>query len=122
MGGRFVGSDTALQPILKEASRRGLVFFDDGSTTRSMTGTVAEGQAMPFVRADATLDTIPTAVEIDRALSKLESIAKQRGVAVGVASALPVSIDRIGTWAKTLESRGIVLVPLTSAMLKAKSS
>jgi polysaccharide deacetylase 2 family uncharacterized protein YibQ len=122
MGGRFIGSDTALQPIIKEASRRGLVFLDDGSAIRSVASTLAEGQAMPFARADATLDTVPTPAEIDRALSRLELIAKQRGVAVGVASALPVSIDRIAAWAKTLESRGIVLVPLTSAMLKAKSS
>ena len=122
MGGKFIGSDSALSPVLKEASRRGLAFLDDGSTTRSMAGTLAEGQAMPFARADVTLDTIPTAVEIDKALAKLEAIAKQRGVAVGMASALPVSIDRIATWAKALESRGIVLVPLTSAMVKAKSS
>jgi polysaccharide deacetylase 2 family uncharacterized protein YibQ len=43
-------------------------------------------------------------------------------VAVGVASALPISIERISAWAKTLESRGVMLVPLTTAMLKSKSS
>ena len=58
---------------------------------------------------------------IDRALTKLESLARERGLAVGVASALPVSIDRIAAWTKALESRGIMLVPLTTAMLKSKS-
>ena len=48
-------------------------------------------------------------------------MAKERGVAIGVASALPVSIERISVWAKTLESHGIMLVPLTTAMLKSKS-
>ena len=42
-------------------------------------------------------------------------------LAVGVASALPISIERIGVWIKALESRGIMLVPLTTAMLKSKS-
>jgi polysaccharide deacetylase 2 family uncharacterized protein YibQ len=60
-------------------------------------------------------------VEIDKALAGLEDLAKKRGVAVGMASALPVSIDRIGAWAKGLESRGVMLVPLTTAMLKSKS-
>jgi hypothetical protein len=39
-----------------------------------------------------------------------------------MASALPVSIERIGIWAKALESHGVVLVPLTTVMLKSKSS
>jgi uncharacterized protein len=77
---------------------------------------------MPFAKADVTVDAVPTPSEIDRALGRLEDIAKERGIAVGVASALPVSIERIGLWTKTLESRGIMLVPLTTAMLKSKSS
>jgi len=78
-------------------------------------------QAMPFARADVSIDAVPTAGEIDRALAKLEGLAKERGTAVGIASALPVSIERIGAWTKALESRGILLVPLTTAMLKSKS-
>jgi uncharacterized protein len=42
-------------------------------------------------------------------------------MAVGIASALPISIERIGAWTKALESRGIMLAPLTTAMLKSKS-
>jgi hypothetical protein len=42
-------------------------------------------------------------------------------VAVGIASALPISIERIGLWIKALDSHGIMLVPLTTAMLKSKS-
>ncbi|MGA8315621.1 MAG: divergent polysaccharide deacetylase family protein, partial [Bradyrhizobium sp.] len=78
-------------------------------------------QAMPFARADISIDAVPTAVEIDRALGKLEGLAKERGIAVGVASALPISIERVSVWTKALESRGIMLVPLTTAMLKSKS-
>jgi polysaccharide deacetylase 2 family uncharacterized protein YibQ len=69
-----------------------------------------------------SIDAVPTSVEIDKALARLEDLAKQRGVAVGMASALPVSIERIGIWTKALESRGVMLVPLTTAMLKSKSS
>ena len=55
---------------------------------------------MPFARADFSIDAVPTSVEIDRALAKLESLAKERGTAVGIASALPISIERIGAWSK----------------------
>ena len=122
MGARFVATDAAMQPIMREAARRGLGFFDDGSAPRSVAGALAASQAMPFVKGDVTIDAVPTSAEIDRALAKLESLAKDRGLAVGTASALPISIDRIGVWIKTLEAHGIMLAPLTTAMLKSKSS
>lgn len=121
MGSRFVTTDAAMQPIVREAGRRGLAWFDDGAAARSVAGQIADGNAVPFNQADLTIDTVPTANDIDRALAQLETNARQRGVAVGVASALPISIERIASWIKTLDSRGIVLVPLTTAMQKSKS-
>jgi polysaccharide deacetylase 2 family uncharacterized protein YibQ len=122
MGARFIATDAAMQPIVREAAKRGLGFFDDGSSPRSVAPQAAAGQAMPFGKGDIAIDAVPTGAEIDRALNKLETIARERGVAIGTASALPVSIERIGTWIKTLPDRGVLLVPLTTAMLKSKSS
>ena len=76
---------------------------------------------MPFARSDVAIDVVPTSADIDKALARLEGLARERGIAVGVASALPVSIERIAAWSKALDSRGIMLVPLTTAMLKSKS-
>jgi polysaccharide deacetylase 2 family uncharacterized protein YibQ len=121
MGARFVVADNVMQPIIREAAKRGLGYLDDGSAPRSVAPQLAAGQAMPFAKADLAIDAVPTALEIDRALIKLESLARERGFAVGVASALPVSIERIAAWSKALEGRGIMLVPLTTAMLKSKS-
>jgi polysaccharide deacetylase 2 family uncharacterized protein YibQ len=121
MGGRFVVTDAVMQPVVREAAKRGLGYLDDGAAPRSVAASLAAGQAMPFAKADLAIDAVPTAVEIDRALAKLENLAKERGTAVGIASALPISIDRIGVWIKTLDSHGIMLVPLTTAMLKSKS-
>jgi polysaccharide deacetylase 2 family uncharacterized protein YibQ len=121
MGARFVVTDAAMQPVIREAGKRGLGYFDDGLAPRSVASSLAEAQAMPFARGDVSIDAVPTSVEIDRALAKLESLAKERGTAVGIASALPVSIERISAWTRSLESRGVLLVPLTTAMLKSKS-
>lgn len=122
MGARFIATEPAMQPIIREAARRGLGFFDDGASPRSIAPQAAATAAMPFGKGDIAIDVVPTPAEIDRALSKLESAARQRGVAIGTASALPVSIERIGAWTRTLSDRGILLVPLTTAMLKSKSS
>ncbi|MCK1637226.1 divergent polysaccharide deacetylase family protein [Bradyrhizobium sp. 157] len=121
MGARFTATDTVMQPIIREAAKRGLGYLDDGSSPRSAAPSLTAAQSMPFAKADFTIDAVPTSAEIDRTLVKLETLAKERGLAVGVASALPVSIERIAAWIKTLEARGIMLVPLTTAMLKSKS-
>ncbi len=122
MGARFLPNEASMQPLMREAAKRGLVYFDDGTAARSLAGQLALAQAVPFAKADATIDVVPNAGDIDRALAQLEATARQRGFAVGVASALPISIERLSAWAKALEGRGILLVPLTTAMTKSKSS
>ena len=121
-GARFIATEAAMQPVMRDAAKRGLGLFDDGSSPRSVAPQVAANAGMPFGKGDIAIDTVPTPAEIDRSLNKLESIARERGVAIGTASALPVSIERIGAWIKTLGDRGILLAPLTTAMLKSKSS
>jgi uncharacterized protein len=121
MGARFTATDAVMQPIIREAAKRGLGYLDDGSSPRSAAPSLTAAQSMPFAKADFTIDAVPTSAEIDRTLVKLETLAKERGLAVGVASALPISIERLAAWIKTLEARGIMLVPLTTAMLKSKS-
>ncbi|MGB3867469.1 MAG: divergent polysaccharide deacetylase family protein, partial [Xanthobacteraceae bacterium] len=121
MGARFTSTDTAMQPFLAEAAKRGLAYLDDGAAPRSVAATVAQGTTMPFAKADLSIDAVPTAIEIDKALAKLEALAKTHGNAIGIASNLPITAERIGGWAKALESRGVLLVPLTTAMLKSKS-
>jgi uncharacterized protein len=122
MGARFIATEPVMAPIVRDAAKRGLAFFDDGSAPRSVASAVAGSQAMPFAKADVTIDAVPTAGEIDHALAKLEEIARERGSAIGTASALPVSIERIGLWVKSLEGHGVMLAPLTTAITKSKSS
>jgi hypothetical protein len=122
MGARFTASEQAFTPILRETAKRGLIFVDDGANPRSVAGRVAGGNNLPFAKADMVLDAVPTPTEIDHALGRLEMAAREHGVAVGMASALPVSIERIAKWAKAAEGRGLQLVPITAVASKAKQS
>lgn len=122
MGARFTASEQALAPVLREIAKRGLIFVDDGSSPRSLVGHIAGGSNIPFAKADMMLDATPTAVEIDRALSRLEMQARDRGTAVAFANATPAVVARIVEWAKKVEARGFVLVPITAVAIKAKSS
>jgi len=122
MGARFTAAEPALGPVMRDAGKRGLIYLDDGTSARSVTSQIAGGANMPFAKANIVLDAVPTPAEIDNALAKLESIARERGVAVGVANALPASIDRIAHWAKAAAGRGIVLVPVSAVASKPKST
>ena len=108
--------------MLRETAKRGLIYVDDGASPRSVAGQIAGSQNLPFAKTDLVLDAVPTPVEIDRALARLEMLARDNGTAVGFATALPATVARIAEWAKKVEARGFVLVPITMVAVKAKSS
>jgi polysaccharide deacetylase 2 family uncharacterized protein YibQ len=122
MGSRFTAAEPSMSPVVREAAKRGLIYFDDGSSPRSLAAQIAGGTNVAFAKSDLVLDVVPTPGDIDAALLKLEAMARSRGVAVGVASSLPVSLERIFQWAKSAQGRGIVLVPISAVVNKPKSS
>jgi uncharacterized protein len=122
MGARFTATDQAIGPVLREIGKRGLIYFDSGASPRSLAGQASGAHNAAFAKADAVLDAVPAAAEIDNALIRLEATARSRGFAIGTASALPVTIDRIAQWAKSAEARGITLVPVSAVANRAKSS
>ena len=122
MGARFTASEQALAPVLRESAKRGLIYVDDGSSPRSVASQIAGSHNLPFAKTDLVLDAVPTPVEIDRALARLEMMARDNRTAVGLATAQPATIARIAEWAKKVEGRGFLLVPITMVAIKAKSS
>jgi polysaccharide deacetylase 2 family uncharacterized protein YibQ len=122
MGARFTSTEQGLGPVMKEIGKRGLIYFDDGSSARSLAGQFAGANNLPFAQAEIVLDAVTAPAHIDRALTRLEAAAREHGMAVGVAAALPGSIARIAQWAKAAENRGIVLVPISAVAVKPKSS
>jgi polysaccharide deacetylase 2 family uncharacterized protein YibQ len=122
MGERFTGTEASFAPILRETAKRGLIYFDDNSSTRSLAGQLTNANNLPFVKAGVVVDAVPAPGEIDRALTRLEAMARERGVAVGTAASLPVTIERLSKWAKGAAQRGILLVPISAVVGKAKSS
>jgi polysaccharide deacetylase 2 family uncharacterized protein YibQ len=122
MGGRFTASEQAIGPVLRETAQRGLLYLDDGSSPRSVAGQIAGANNVAFAKAEIVIDSLPMAADIDKALARLEAMARERGTAVGIASALPITIERIAQWSRSAQSRGITLVPISGATLKSKSS
>jgi uncharacterized protein len=122
MGARFTANEPAIAPVLGDIAKRGLIYFDDGSSPRSLAIQLSGANNGAFAKANVVLDAVPIATEIDSALSRLETLARSGGVGIGVASMLPVSIDRLAQWVKAAENRGLALIPISVVASRPKSS
>jgi uncharacterized protein len=122
MGARLTASEGSLSPVLKEAGKRGLLYFDDAASARSIAPQIAGTNNIAFAKADVIIDAVPTTGDIGKALTRLEGVARANGTAIGVATALPVTLERLAQWAKTAKGRGFMLVPITVAATRSKSS
>ncbi len=121
MGAKFETTQASLQPVLEELKRRGLIYFDDGSVEGSAAGQIAGTVGLDYSVAQVRLDA-KSAAELTKALAELEAVAKQRGTAIGVAKAEPSTVKTISEWAGSLESKGIVLVPVSAAVRAQRQS
>jgi polysaccharide deacetylase 2 family uncharacterized protein YibQ len=116
MGARFTASAADFSPIMEELGARGLGYLDDGSSNRSVAGQLAGANKVPFARVTLAVDANPSREAILSALASLETEALQSGAAIGIVSALPISVAAISEWAGSLEGKNIALVPASALM------
>ncbi|TBW39987.1 divergent polysaccharide deacetylase family protein [Siculibacillus lacustris] len=114
MGAKFTANEAVLGGILRELAGRGLMFVDDGSSSRSTGDQAARSVKMPFARGDVGIDVVASDDAIEARLAQLEQVARAKGSAIGVANALPITLRHLQTWTKELEARGLVLVPISA--------
>jgi hypothetical protein len=120
LGGRLLGDRNALEPVMNDVSRRGLMFFDSTSGSRSAAPEVAAQLKAPFVGSTVTIDSVQSPADIDERLSQLEDAARASGCAAGSGFVYPVTIARIRNWADGLSGRGFVLVPASAIVAGGK--
>jgi polysaccharide deacetylase 2 family uncharacterized protein YibQ len=118
LGARFMSEQSTIEPVLKETARRGLIFFDNGTSRSSLALTAARHVGGSIATGMLVLDDVQTKESVDKKLAELETEARRSGSAIGVASAFPVSIARIATWAEGAETRGFALVPISALASK----
>ena len=106
-GERFASMEQSYLALQESLRNRGLLFVD------ARPGVA--GPARAWGRSvDVILDEPATRTEIERRLGELETIAKARGSALGLAhAATPVVVDRLVAWAAGLERRGLALAPIS---------
>jgi len=114
LGGRFLSDADALEPVMRDLGKRGLLFLDDGTAAQSLSGTLAGAFDVPHGFADAVLDAELSDDAILRKLDELERIARRNGAAIGVASAFDESVAAIAKWMEEAGGRGIEFVGVSA--------
>ncbi len=120
MGGKVLSTPQALQPVFEEVSRRGLLFLDDGTTSRSVAGDVGSRANLPILRADRAMDPTGNSRPLATLLQEAESIAQRQGRAIITVPALAANIETLINWEVELSRRNMVVAPL-SAVLGARA-
>jgi polysaccharide deacetylase 2 family uncharacterized protein YibQ len=111
LGAKFTADEGALTPVLAEIGRRGLDYFDDGASPLSKAGDLASGLDVKATRADVLMEAGGSA---EAAFAQAEDLARRRGSAIVVASALPATMEALARWTSGLEAKGFVLAPLSA--------
>jgi len=120
LGDRFMSDAEALEPVMTFLTRRGLMFFDNGTVSHSAAPDAAKSAGTAFVQSSTEIDAIQAAMEIDQRLSELETRARLNGWAAGTGYLYPVTVDRVTVWARGLPGRGIALVPASAIVAPSK--
>lgn len=116
MGARFSSTQPSMQYLLETLKSRGLMFVDNGTSSRSIAAEKAEETRTPYSGVDVVLDEVPREDDINAKLLQLESVARARGFAVAAGSALPVTVRQLEKWVQDLEQRGLQLVPISATI------
>ena len=114
MGAKFTSDPAALEPVMSELGKRGLMYLDDGTSARSAAPQAAAKNGVPFAGADAVIDAVQERGAILDRLDELERTARAKGFAVGVGSAFDVTVDTVRSWVGEARRRGVEIVPVSA--------
>ncbi|MHB8884575.1 MAG: divergent polysaccharide deacetylase family protein [Methylovirgula sp.] len=116
LGGKFMSAADRFRPVLRELANRGLFYFDDGSSPRSLGLSLAKDVGLPAAQADLIIDATGDLNAIDANLTQLVTIARAKGIAIGMASDLPTSLEKIAAFTKRAKAQGVLFIPLSAAV------
>jgi len=114
MGSRFTADRRAMQALMAELSRRGLLFLDSLTTGQSVGRSVSRAAGVTYLARDVFLDNDETPDAIRARLRELEAVARRDGSAIAIAHPKAATLDVLEAWLPSLAERGFVLVPVSA--------
>lgn len=110
----FIKSEKDFTPILEFIGKTGLGYFDTNIAPPKYIENFSNASDIPYTHADVHIDSSLTEYDIRLRLAELRRIAAQRGQAVGVIHATPLSIREVSAWTKTVSDQNLSLAPASA--------
>lgn len=109
-GSKATEDSRVMSILFKEFKKMNLFFVDSKVTSHSVCETEAEKADIPFTSRDIFLDNVNQRAAIEQQFQALAIKAKQRGTAVAIGHARPLSWDVIKDQIKKLQAQGYEFV------------
>jgi uncharacterized protein len=114
MGSRFTASEPAMAVVMEELRRRGLLFVDSRTIGESVGARMAQRYGVPHADRDVFLDNVEESGAVHEQLAKLEQVARERGMAIGIGHPHDGTIAALAHWLPQLQAKGFTLVPVST--------
>ena len=113
MGSRATEDRSTMNAMAKVLAKHDLYFFDSMTTPKSVAHTAARDQGVWSVRNDVFLDHRTTEMaDVAEAAMELADLARQAGLAIGIAHARPYTLQALRAMLPRLAAEGIEFVTL----------
>lgn len=116
LGTKPMQDEAAARRMLGRVQERGLLFVDSRSSTRGLGPRIGRDIGLAMALNNRFIDSDGSAAAIDAKLDELERLAKASGASVGIASGMPLTVDRLIAWNAELHRRGVALAPVSAVI------
>jgi len=114
MGSRFTEWPDGMEIVVRAVKRRGLMYFDSVTSTKSVGPALARAHGAAYASRDIFLDHNRDTKAIVRQLVLTERLARRRGYAIAIGHPHGVTLDVLEKWIPDAVARGFVMVPLST--------
>jgi hypothetical protein len=116
MGSKFTAWYPGMRIVMRALKRRGLLFLDSRTTTKTRGQFLAMKMGVPHAVRDIFLDNKVEKKAIQKQLSQLEVLAKKNGTAVGIGHPYDTTIAELRAWIPAAKERGFVFISVAATV------
>ena len=122
MGSKFTTWLPGMEMVLEEVAARGLLFVDSFTHNESVGFMLARRGKLPSTARDVFIDHDIDTPAIEHRLRELESIARRRGHAIGIAHPHDLTREALEWWIVDAQARGFDFVPVSHIVRRGMKS
>lgn len=116
MGSKFTAWHPGMRIVMRALKRRGLLFLDSRTTTKTSGQFLAMKMGVPHAVRDVFLDNKVEKKAIQKQLAQLEVLAKKNGTAIGIGHPYHTTIAELRAWMPAAKERGFVFISVAATV------